>query len=434
MKKTYKYLIFIILFIVFLLFNLIVSPVNLDEIWSYGFSNNIYMGLIPYKDFNMVITSFYSILMALPMYIFGNNILVFHIESTIIITLFLILVYKLIKEKVFIILPLLIIPVNITYPNYNFFLLFLFILLIFLEKNKKNSILIGVIISLIFLTKQSVGILLLPIALLYGKEKLKRFIGFIIPNIIFLIYLLITNSFKEFIDLCFLGLFDFGKGNGSFNMLFILAILLFIVLLFLINKNKKIEYYYLLAFVSICIPLFDLYHFFIYLVAYLIILIINDDITIPKPELIGIPLFICILIIYTIKSGFNIKYYPNKINIFEYRYIAKENIDFTNTVIKYMKKYNNKVMFIGPDAYYYKIITNQKINYLDLVNTGNYGYNGSSKLINRVKELDKEYVFFVRNDELGFGKQTDQNLIKYILKHGKKIDKINIYDIYRLEE
>ncbi len=434
MKKVYKYLMFIFLFIVFLLFNLIISPLNLDEIWSYGFSNNIYLGLIPYKDFNMVITPFYSILMALPMYIFGNNILIFHIENTIIITLFLIIVYKLIKEKIFLILPLLIFPMNITFPNYNFFILFLFILLIYLEKNKKNNILIGIIISLIFLTKQSVGIFLLPIAIFYSKDKLKKIVGFIIPNIIFTIYLIITNSFKEFIDLCFLGLFDFGKENSNFNIFFIFTILLVVALLFLIKKNKKIEYYYLLTFILICVPLFDLYHFFIYLVAYLIVLIMNDNIYIFKPKLIGVTLFIGILSIYIIKSNFNSLYYPNKLNKFEYRYIENKNIETTKEVIKYMNKYNNKVMFIGPDAYYYKIITNQKINYLDLINTGNFGYNGSNKLLNKVKKINKEYVFFVKKNELGNGKQTDQNLIKYILKHGKKIDEIYLYNIYRLGE
>ena len=431
MNKAYKYLIFILLFIVFLLFNLIINPLNLDEIWSYGFSNNIYLGLIPYKDFNMVITPFYSYLMALFMHI-NNSILMFHIVNAIIITLFIVITHKLIKEKVFIILPLLIFPMNITFPNYNFFILFLFVLLIYLEKNKKSNILIGLIISLIFLTKQSVGLFLLPIALFYGKDKIKRFIGFIIPNILFTIYLLITNSFKEFIDLCFLGLFDFGKGNSNFNIFFIFTILLLVALLFMIKKNKKIEYYYLLTFILICVPLFDLYHFFIYLVAYLIVLIMNDNLFIFKPKLVGITLFVGILSIYTIKSNFNIKYYPNELNKFEYRYIENKNIKSTNEVIKYMNKYNNKVMFIGPNAYYYKIITNQKINYLDLINTGNFGYDGSNKLLNKVKELDKDYVFFVKKNELGNGKQTDQNLIKYIIKNGKKIDKVYVYDIYRL--
>ena len=433
MKKIYKYLTFILLFILFLVFNLIISPLNLDEIWSYGFSYNISSGLIPYKDFNMVITPFYSILMALFLKI-NNSILFFHIINALIPTSILFIAHKLIKEKVFIILPLLIFPLNITFPNYNLFLLLLFVLLIYLEKNKKNDILIGIVLALILLTKQSVGIFLIPVSIYYLKDKkklLKRSISIIIPIIVFIIYLLVTNSLKQFIDLCILGLFDFGKGNSSFSIFFIVTILLLIILLLLMRNNKKIEYYYLLTFISMCIPLFDLYHVQIYLTAYLIILFINTT-KIFKPKLIGLSLFVGLLSIYIIKSNFNINYYPNKLNLFEYRYISKNNINTTNEVIKYMNKYNNKVMFIGPNAYYYKLITNQRINYLDLINTGNFGYNGSNKLLNDVKKLDKDYVFFVSKDELGRGKQTDQKLIKYIINNYEKIDEIYLYDIYKV--
>ena len=432
MKKIYKCLLFILLFIFFLIFNLTVNPLNLDEIWSYGFSYNIVNGLIPYKDFNMVITPFYSILMAIPMFI-NNNLLIFHIENSIIITLFIFITYKLIKEKVFLILPLLIFPLNITFPNYNFFILFLFILLIYLEKNNKNDLLIGVLLSIIFLSKQSVGIFLIPVSLYYiGKKKnLKRFIGFIIPNVLFIIYLLITNSYKEFIDLCILGLFDFGKNNSNFNIFFIFVVLLILLILYLVKKHKKVEYYYLLGFVSICIPIFDLYHFLIYLIACLVVFHMNDLLFIFKPKLVGICLFIGLAFVYITRSNINIKYYPNDLNLFEYRYISKKNINYTKKIIKYMNKYNNKVMFIGPSAYYYKLVNNNKINDLDLINTGNYGYNGSNKLLNRVKELDKDYVFFIDKDELGIGKQTDQSIYKYIIKNYKKIDEISNYAIYR---
>jgi hypothetical protein len=197
------------------------------------------------------------------------------------------------------------------------------------------------------------------------------------------------------------------------------------------RDNKKIDYYYLLTFISICIPLFDLYHVQIYLIAYLIILFMNTK-AIFKPKLIGLTLFIGLLSIYIIKCNFNINYYPNKLNLFEYRYISNKNIKSTNKVIKYINKYNNKVMFIGPNAYYYKLIMNKEINYLDLINTGNYGYDGSNKLLNRVKQLPKDYVFFVKKDELGNGKQTDQNLIKYIINNYEKIDEVYVYDIYRI--
>lgn len=432
MKKLYKYITFIILFILFLLFNLIISPLNLDEIWSYGFSYNIANGLIPYKDFNMVITPFYPILMALLLKI-NHSILFFHIINVLIPTSILFIAHKLIKEKVFIILPLLIFPLNITFPNYNIFLLLLFIILIYLEKNNKSDLIIGLILGLIFLTKHTVGLFLIPVSLYYLKDKkkiFKRLITFLIPVIICIVYLLITNSFNRFIDLCILGLFDFGKGNSSFNIFFYITILLLVILLLLIKDNKKIDYYYLLTFISICIPLFDLYHVQIYLIAYLIILFMNSN-KLFKPKLIGITLFIGLLSIYIIKCNFNIKYYPNKLNLFEYKYIGKNSINNTNEVIKYMNKYNNKVMFIGPNAYYYKLITKERINDLDLINTGNFGYNGSNKLLKKVKDLDKDYVFFVNKNEIGYGKQTDQKLIKYIIKNYKKIDEISSYNIYK---
>ena len=35
---------------------------NLDELWNYNFARNIADGLLPYKDFNMVITPLLSII------------------------------------------------------------------------------------------------------------------------------------------------------------------------------------------------------------------------------------------------------------------------------------------------------------------------------------------------------------------------------------
>ena len=428
-----KYLIFILIFIFVLVFNLVISQLGMDEIWNYGFSYNIANGLIPYKDFNMVITPFYPMFMALFM-IISKSLILFHMINSLIITILVFIIHKLTKEKVYIVIPLLIFPLCIIQPNYNVFILFLFILLIYLEKENKNDYLIGILLSLIFLTKQSIGIFLIPVSLYYlkqNKKLLKRFIGFTIPIIIFIIYLLVTNSYKEFIDLCILGLFDFGKGNTNINMLLIIPVVLVLILLISMRKNKNIYNYYLLGFLSMCIPLFDLYHIQIFIVAYLIILIV-DDVKIFKPKLIGTLLFIGALCINVIKSNIDFKNYPNNINVFNYRYIDKTGINNTNEVLKYMKKYNNKVMFIGPVGYYYKLIANQKLTKLDLINEGNLGYNGANKLLKQVKELDDDYVFFInKNDNIDvIGTQTDRKLVKYILKNYKKIDETKYYNIY----
>ena len=76
------------------MWNLLFIPVNLDEIWNFGFTHNIYSGLVPYKDFNMVLTPLFPMIMALPFYIFGSSMLLFHIENAV---LFILLCYFLYK-------------------------------------------------------------------------------------------------------------------------------------------------------------------------------------------------------------------------------------------------------------------------------------------------------------------------------------------------
>ena len=46
----------IIIFIVTLIYNLVIPELSLDEVWNYGFCYNVLNGLVPYKDFNMIIT------------------------------------------------------------------------------------------------------------------------------------------------------------------------------------------------------------------------------------------------------------------------------------------------------------------------------------------------------------------------------------------
>ena len=85
---------YIFLFMIFILWILFILPMDLDGVWSYGFAHNIYNGLIPYKDFNMVITPLYPILMSLPFYLFKSSFFVISLSQ---IFLLLIIVYFLFK-------------------------------------------------------------------------------------------------------------------------------------------------------------------------------------------------------------------------------------------------------------------------------------------------------------------------------------------------
>ena len=437
-----KILLGILLFILLFVFNLFIYPITLDEIWNYGFSYNILNGKIPYLDFNMVLTPLFSFIMTLPLMMFGNNILVFNIFNIFIILGCFLLLHKLIDDNMWLCALTFFIPFPILYPSYNLFLLFLFLYLIYLEKNEKSDYLIGFIVGCLILTKQTVGVfLLLPCLLYYLKNKKKfisRLIGCIIPCSIFLIYLLITKSFMSFLDLCLFGLFDFAGNNSvtSKFSLFTFILICLVTIIFIVKEPKNIYNYYALMFYSISIPLFDAYHIGFQLFVFILLIFLKIKSILPVNSfLIFIIIYIGISIPYLLYDFKSYKIiYPNNINHFEYRYLVSNQVDFTNEVSNYIKKNKDyKYMFLDSNGYYFRIINDESASYLDLINMGNWGYNGSDKLINSIKKLPKNTRFFIDGVELVGQRQIDRRAIKYVIKHGKKVDKVGLYDIYILE-
>ncbi len=442
MKKNF--LILLLLFILLLIFNLFLYPITLDEIWNYGFSYNILNGKIPYLDFNIVLTPLFSFIMTLPLMIFGNNILVFNIFNIFIILGCFLLLHSLIDDNMWLCALIFFIPFPILYPSYNLFLLLLFLYLIYLEKNEKSDYLIGFIVGCLILTKQSVGVfLLLPCLLYYLKNKKKfisRLIGCIIPCSIFLIYLLITKSFMSFLDLCLFGLFDFAGNNSvtSKFYLFVFILICLVTIIFIVKEPKNIYNYYALMFYSISMPLFDAYHVGFQILVFVLLCFINFNFLKRLPIYsfaIFLVVYACLFVSYSYGniSSFK-KMYPNNINHFEYRYLGSKQVDFTNEVSNYIKKNKDyKYMFLDSNGYYFRIINDESASYLDLINMGNWGYNGSDKLIDSIKKLPKNTRFFIDGVELVGQRQIDRRAIKYVIKHGKKVDKVGLYDIYILE-
>lgn len=441
-KKVIK---FSVVFLIILVFNLLCSPLNLDEVWNYGFANNLYRGLIPYLDFNMVITPFYPFFMSLFFYAFGSSMIVFHIVNAIILTAGLILLEKMYDNKMWIFFFFLFFPVNISAPNYSLFLLIILIVLIYLEKNyvkeKSNFIhyLIGILLGVSFLTKQTVGIFLFfPTIIIFWKNKkifLRRLLGFLFPIFIFIIYLLFSKSFLKFVNLCILGLLDFTGNQKIFNIFGILFIIILIVTVYFIKKDKSnILNYYILCFYSIVIPIIDLYHFSVAFFAFLFFVVSK----IRKTYLhYGAFSLISVLLLGGLMAKFNqfdIKNYPNDLNHFEYRYIKPSSYQFTQKVLNYVLKHQDKnIMYVVPDAYYFKIIQDENCGYFDLINHGNLGYHGSDWLLKQVKDM-KNTLFIVDVSEYNSGNQIDQQLLKYIIEKGTKVDSIDFYDVYIFDE
>lgn len=190
-NKNLKVIIkYVLLFFIFLISTLIISTINQDEVWNYGFSYNIYKGLVPYRDFNMVLTPFYPMFMSLFLHIFGKGIISMHIANAGILCLCSYLLFKMYDKKAYLIIILFFIPF-FKFPNYNYFLAILTIILIYLEKmqdNKKyTDYIIGIILGCLILTKQTVGICVLIGSLLCASDKSKirkRILGCSIPYLL----------------------------------------------------------------------------------------------------------------------------------------------------------------------------------------------------------------------------------------------------------
>lgn len=77
-------------------------------------------------------------------------------------------------------------------------------------------------------------------------------------------------------------------------------------------------------------------------------------------------------------------------------------------------------------------MNNKKIDYFDLPNYGNYGYNGVDKMKDSIKCVHNSY--FVIDNTLINNTDSSQQYIKelgnYIISKGSYVTSIGVYDIY----
>ena len=443
LKNNFKYI--FIFFFAFFSMSFFLTYFDGDVLWNYGFSYAISRGEVPYLDFNMILTPLYPMIMSLILRL-NTNIIFFYLENALLVTLIFYFLFKMFNYKAWFFLIFLVFPIPaLVFPSYNLFLVFLTLLLIYYEKTKRNDVLIGFIIGLSILTKQTVGVFLFIPSLIYYhkdlKKLFKRLIGVLIPNTIFLLYLIITKSFKAFLNLCFLGAFDFTSSNkGKLDFALITGIILIIIALILYLKNKKdIKYLYVLAFSSIMVPLFDYQHIEYFFFIFLILLI--DKIKVNKKSLISNTLlfscsFVFIFFFFTTFQGKI--HYPNHYHNFNYRLLYDKNGEnyIRNKMIEYLNNNKDKkIIFLASDAYFYKITCNLDITYFDLINKGNHGYNGTSKMKKELSKLEKGTIIIVDTNET-FSKrsnvsiQFNREIAKFGIKIGKKLQKIGGYTIY----
>ncbi len=432
-SKKYIAIELLCIFILTLLYNLICNPVILDEIWNYGFTYNIANGLIPYKDFNMVITPFYPFLGALFLIIFGKSLLVYHIFNALICTGIFYFMKITLNKSYYIVYSILLL---VSLPNYSLFSILLLYIILYLEDNKKNDFLIGIFIGLTFLTKQNIGIMfILPSILTKKFKQIKnRTIGFIIPNIIFFLYLIITDSLLSFIDYAFLGLSSFAENNILFSMWGTLTIIAIIYLIYQYMITKDIKVLYLLFFQIIAYPIFDTYHVLIPFIPVLGYFLSKLNLVV-KVTQVAFIIFIGIVFAYNINNILNgNNRFPNDTNVCKMRILDDNTISNIKEVSNYLKE-NKDVYIINDKAYVYKLESDIPINKFDLLNDGNLGKDGDIRLIKEIEYKCREKVctFLMREDEIYDDTltQTNRKIINYINDNYKKVGKIIDLTIYQ---
>ena len=439
-----KYIKFIALFIFFFLCLIFFYNINKGDLFvNYGFSYAISKFEIPYKDFNMVITPIAPIIYSIGLF-FCKSIIIYYLEQSLLLTIMFYILKKILHEKVYIFLTIMLLPYPISFsttifPGYNFLILFLLFFLFYLEIKNRNDYLVGIIIGLIVCTKQTIGLFIFLPNFYYLLKKRKKFfkrlIGFVVPIITLVIYLLITKSLFYFFDLCILGLFNFAENNSTFNyydlFLYILGI---IYIIFKIIKNNNIINFYALSFSIIAIPIIDYYHvsLFLLVIAFLII----NDYNLKNKNIFKYS-FIFIISLVSIWTFVEFKYLNNPVitnyNNFPLTLNTRNYDNNIKELNNYLQEKNNVIYLLrGSENYFYKIMNNKKIDYYEVPNKGNYGYNGIEKMIKKIK--NKKDVYFVLDKSLEEESSNNQQYIKEFAtaaKRNSKLErKIGVYEIY----
>lgn len=440
---------YIFLFVFFLLVLTIFGYYNnqFDSIWSYGYSYAISIGEVPYRDFSLLTTPLFPFLFSIGLRLISHDNIIFLIEQAILLTATFYFLFRIFGKKAWFMLVVMLFPwVNtiVIVPTYNYLAFFLMVVTIFLEKEQKSDYLVGFILGLILLTKQSIGIfMLLPTFILYfrdHKKIIKRGIPIFLLCFLFFIYLVCTNSLWSFLDVCVVGLFDFAGSNSTiFTSYFFVSIGLVIVLLLLRRKDKKnsMIYYSLSAF-SFLIPIFTEYHFYLFFMSFMLCIIPLlpvSDIYLKRISII-FSILICIFnfFLYDIGNTKFLKHIPN-FKFYLIDGVAEKSFYKTVDLYRKYKRDGQPPIFLGTQAIYFTIMNEEKVDYFDILNRGNFGYHGTEKMIERVKNM-KNQIFIInmeKYDSAAGADQLDTDIISYVIKNSKKIDAWDCYYVYLKE-
>ena len=463
---------------------------DLDEIWNFNFARNIANGLVPYNDFNMIQTPLLPAICAMFLKVLGNKLIIMRLLATIMLTTIFYLGFEIIFEKtkdknfssIFLVLILLLFKdiMSIDY-NYGVLLISLIVLkleLKFLNEKEyftvsfKYNFLTGILVGISVLFKHTTGLILCigfcgyklfkvrnkKDLINYCKIATIRLLGILIPIIVFIIYLLISNSFSNFISYSILGIRSFSNTIKYKNLLDveyvkILAILVPIVIgsLFIFQFIKKdsifnILFGFSLATFAVTFPISDKIHFMIgsYIAiisgSIFVIEFFNNSFEDEKKKKMKfiiinfVSVFLILLVGYKavvkINDEFLEKNKEYELSSFEYipeNESLKERIKEIDEFILLGEKEGKKVYVLDAEAAIYFIPLNRYNKDYDMFLVGNLGKNGEDGIIEKI-EKERNAIYLIKKDNLNW--QTPFKVRNYIINNLDKKGNKSIFWFY----
>ena len=265
---------------------------SLDELWNYNFARQISMGLLPYRDYNMVQAPLFAVIMSLPLSA-CRSLFVYRLACSLLAAFQSFVFYKALAagtRKKLLALPFTLISIlMIDYTSYNTLFLLISLLVYYVVTKgqyRKHAFVLGLFGALSVFARQTSGCLLLLILFViivaFFENKAKNLIlygaGFAIPCTLFLLYFMITSSLNDFWDCCLFSLMKFGSNNGHFFsssivLLLILAAEMVTGVLVLVKKRDKTTLIHLLIGIpvlAIALPIIDYSHVFFSVIYFMI--------------------------------------------------------------------------------------------------------------------------------------------------------------------
>ena len=484
--KKSKVEILLILVLIVVLSNAIILKNfgNLDEIWNYNLSKNIAEGKIPYKDFNIVQLPGFFMITSVFLRL-CNELIVTRILGVLLSTGIMVLVYKILKDlKINKYVSAIVVGI-ITYMfykyfclDYNFFNLLIILSLMHLENKNfdkhdvKTNLTIGILAGCSFLVKQTTGGFVIIASILLkllqiNKKSIKqifkeifiRCIGIIVPILLFAIYLSLTNSWKDFIDYAILGIATFNNKVSYLNLmkskeLYIRMLSIIVPAYFVglaiwsaVKRDKTLIFLlYGVASFIVVYPISDNIHFLIGAlpgIVGIIYFVYRGLFSLLKKykkcamffKYMAKSLFwtisILLIIAYGIKLFNGIKHIKNYNELAHFKYIPIDEglKNRIKNVDKYILKSDKTVYVLDATAAIYMIPLDRYNKDYDMFLKGNIGGEGEKGQIEKLKNMQDVYLL-VMHDPRNRNWQTPTEVIKYVEENWKKVNSVELFDVY----